>query len=327
MSSNSFRLKAFALLLLFCVLFSCKQLEKPTEWTKSKVLATKLDHPSAMAVDDKNIYFVTGGTIASRNEGTNNIMRMPIEGGEPTVLFKGGDKYLPDTFVIKTDDKFVYWIDGGKLLRIPKEGGTFETVSDKFGMAVEVVFDSENFYSIDFGGENSPPAPIYSMKRNGGESKPFTNPRRGANGLCMDNEFIYWIESEGIYKIPKKGGEISRIYSPPNGQRTIGLKMDADNFYFTQGESKGALIKLSKKGGEPVQLAKSINFVFDFEIDESNVYFIDNGNYGDVDYYICKVSKNGGEVTKLDGGYLQKFTVGKTHIYFDDIVSIYSIPK
>lgn len=316
-----------ALLILFAVLLGCKTTVKEPTWTKSKIIANKLDHPSAMTVDDQFIYFVTGGTVASMNAGTNNVMKMPVEGGEPTVIFKGGDKYVPDFFVMINDDKYVYCIAGSTLFRLPKAGGEAEIFSDKFGAAVEMVYDGENFYSKTFAGENSPPAPIYVTNKQSRETKPFTNPRQGANGLCIDDEFLYWVESEGIFKMPKRGGEISKIYTPPKGLRVTGLRMDADNFYFAQADSKGALMKLSKKGGEATQLAPSINTAMDFEIDDNNVYFVDNGNYGGPDYYLCKVPKNGGEAIKLDGGYLSQFTVGKNHIYFNDVVSIYSIPK
>lgn len=317
----------FTLLILFGVLLGCKKTAKEPTWTKSKIIAGKLDHPSAMTVDDKFIYFVTGGTVASMNAGTNNVMKMPVDGGEPTVIFKGGEKYIPDSFVMLNDDKFVYWIAGSSLFRLPKTGGEAEIFSDKFGVAVEIVHDSENFYSKTFAGENSPPIPIYVTNKQSRETKPFTPPRQGANSLCIDDEFLYWVESEGIFKIAKKGGDISKIYSPPKGLRVTGLNMDAENFYFTQADSTGALMKLSIKGGEPIKIAPSINSVKDFELDENNIYFVENGNYGGPDYYLCKVSKNGGEVVRLDGGYLNQFTVGKNHIYFNDVGTIYSIPK
>lgn len=318
---------ASALSILLAALLGCKQTVKEPTWTRSKIIASRLDHPSAMTVDDKFIYFVTGGTVASMNAGTNNVMKMPVEGGEPSVIYKGGEKYLPDFFVMINDDRFVYWIAGSSLFRLPKAGGEAEIFSDKFGAAVEMVQDGENFYSKNFAGENSPPVPIYVTNKQSRETKPFTPARQGANGLCIDDEFLYWVESAGIFKMPKKGGEVSKIYSPPNGLRVTGLKMDAENFYFAQADSKGALMKVSKKGGEAIQLAPSINTVKEFELDENNIYFVDNGNYSGPDYYLCKVSKNGGEVVRLDGGYLNQFTVGKNHIYFNDVVTIYSIPK
>src|ERR1044072_3046799 len=78
----------------------CELKNSEPTWTKSKIIAAKLDHPQALAVDGKYLYFILGGTVASQNEGTNNVMRMPIEGGAPTIVFKGGAKYIPDSFFL-----------------------------------------------------------------------------------------------------------------------------------------------------------------------------------------------------------------------------------
>jgi len=80
-----------ALSILVGGLSGCELKNTEPTWTKSKIIAAKLDHPQAIAVDGKYLYFILGGTIASQKEGTNNVMRMPIEGGTPTVIFKGGE--------------------------------------------------------------------------------------------------------------------------------------------------------------------------------------------------------------------------------------------
>jgi hypothetical protein len=312
-----------ALSILFGLLSGCELSTREPEWTKSKVLATKLDHPQAVAVDEKFIYFVSGGTVASQHEGTNNVMKMPVEGGTPSVVFKGGDKYIPDTFFLTLDEKYAYF-SVGSLVRVPKDGGELEEISIA-GMPTEFVMDDENYYWHPFVGEGMPPAPIYAMPKKGGTARASTDPRPSANGLCLDDRFIYWIQTTGIYKQPKNGGEITQVYSTPAGQISSGLRQDADSFYFTQGESKHALYKLSKKGGEPVQLAKSINSAVDFVVGETDVYFRREKNFNTD--YLSKVSKNGGDVVDLDSGYLQSLAVGKTLIYFTDINTIYSIPR
>jgi hypothetical protein len=312
-----------ALSILCGCLSGCGMKTSEPRWPRSKVLATNLDHPQAIAVDEKHIYFVLGGTVASQNEGTNNVMRMPIEGGTPTVVFKGGDKYIPDTFFLTLDERYAYF-SVGSLVRVPKDGGPLEEISIA-GMPTEFLMDNENYYWHPFVGEGMPPAPFYSVSKKGGQAQAITDPRPSANGLCLDDQYIYWIQTTGIYRKPKSGGEITQIYATPEGQISSGLRLDADNFYFTQGTSKHALYKLSKGGGEPLQLAKSINSAADFVLGETDVYFQRERNLNTD--YLSKVSKKGGDIVDLDYGYMRSLAVGKTDIYFTDINTIYSIPK
>ena len=60
-------------------------------------------------------------------------------------------------------------------------------------------------------------------------------------------------------------------------------------------------------------------------LDDKNIYFVKNeGSFGTS---LNKVSKNGGDVTKLDSGYLGSFAVGKDKIYVSDGTKIYELAK
>ncbi len=297
------------------------------EWANSKVLADKLDHPSAIAADDKFIYFVTGGTIASQQEGTNNVIVMKIDDGKSITVFNGGDKYIPDTHFLLVDDNYIYF-SIGSLVRVPVLGGEIQKISVA-GMPTDFVMDDENYYWHPFVGEGMKPAPFYSLSKKGGTAKAITDPRPSANSLCIDDEFIYWIQTDGIYKMQKKGGEITKVYSTPDKQITSGLQIDADNFYFTQGDGKQTLMKVSKEGGAAKQLAPAINQTMDFLVDNKNVYFFaDEGSFAPI--ALKKVSKNGGDVVTMDSGnagWIKHLAQNKTHIFFTDISKLRSIEK
>ena len=57
------------------------------------------------------------------------------------------------------DDKYLYWSDGGNILRLPKAGGTSEKIIPGVGQPDEIVMDGENFYWLIWTGEGSPPNP------------------------------------------------------------------------------------------------------------------------------------------------------------------------
>lgn len=312
--------------LLFGVLFGCSEVKKQPEWQKATALTERIDHPNALTVDGEFIYFVTGGTIASLNEGTSGVWKMPITGGQPIQLFKGFQKdknsvVLPDTFFLATDKKFVYW-SSGTIWRTPKDGGESEPITT--ASPTDFALDEEKIYWQNFIGEGGPPAPIYSVENKGGTPKAMTEPLI-TSGITVDKEFMFWAQSDGIYKMPKSGGEKTKIYSAPEKQNISGLIADKDNFYFTQGDGRNALFKLAKSGGEAVKIAPSINHALKFYADEANIYFVRNES--SFQNSISKVAKSGGEVTMLDTGHIASFAVGKDKIFVADVIKIYALGK
>lgn len=313
-------------MILSLLILGCSKTQKLPEWQKAQVLAEKQDHPQALTTDGEFLYFITGGTIASLNEGTSGVWKMPLTGGQPIQLFKGFKKsensvVLPDTFVLGLDEKYVYW-SSGAIWRTPKNGGNSEPLTN--GMPTELAVDETKIYWHNFGGENSPPTPIYVAEKTGGEAKPLTEPVI-TSGIVSEKDFIYWAQADGIYKIAKTGGEKSKIYSAPEKQTISGLIADKDNFYFTQGDGRNALFKIAKTGGEAVKIAPGINQAHKFCADETHIYFVVNES--SFSTALAKVGKNGGEVSKIDSGYLASFTVAKDKIYVASVDKIYALEK
>lgn len=307
---------------ILAMLLGCGEIKtKPKEWKRARAITERLDHPNALVADENFVYFVTGGTVASRNEGTNNVMKLPIEGGAAAILFKGGD-IIPDSETIALDEDYVYFSANG-LRRAPKTGGEATLLTKAF-IAWEIVVDKDNVYWMPFVGEGMPPAPVYSIPKTGGEPKTVTDPRPSANGLCLDENFLYWIQTDGIYKTGKKGdGDIEKIYSmPAEGEIASDLKTDADNFYFLQVKS-GSLMKLSKSGGEAKEFARDVG---QFRLGDKEIVFQRRVHSSEM--AIMKIDKNGeGEIELDAGGYLSALTVGKSKIYLSDIVKIYELEK
>ena len=305
--------------LLALLLGSCEVKQKPAEWTKAKPLTERLDHPDALATDGQFIYFINGGgTVAGQQAGNNNLMKMPIGGGVPTAIFKGGTEIIPDANAIAQDENYLY-ISANGLRRVPKGGGESQVLTPAF-MASEIVLDNEYVYWIPFVGEGMPPAPIFSVPKKGGEAIKLTNPRPTANGLCVDNEFLYWIQTDGIYRQAKKNSEPEKIYTTPANEITSDLKMDSENFYFLQGKSKRNLMKLSKKGGVATLLSKEPSR---FWVGENEVIIM--RYVGFTDTAIFSISKDGAGEKKLDSGYVSDLIIHQNKVYVSDMVKIYKL--
>lgn len=312
---------------LLSIVLGCSQTaETPDEWSKAKILADKLDHPNAITSDNKFIYYVTGGTIASLNEGTSGVWKMPINGGQPVQLFKGYKKdektvVLPNSFVMANDENHLYF-SADFIYRISKDGGEPEKIAA--GKPTEMVLDEDNIYWHNFVGEGMKPTPVYSVSKTSGEIKTLTD-SVNISAIAVDNNFLYWTQPDGIYKTPKNGGEKLKVYTAQASQSVVGLIADDESLYFSQGNGKNALMKISKQGGESKQIVSVFNHAQEFYSDNSNIYFIQNeGSFGTS---LNKVTKTGDKISKIDGGYLANYHIGKDKIYVADISKIYEITK
>jgi hypothetical protein len=324
----------FAALLLFACVIACKETTPAPSWTRVKVLAEHEDHPAKIVSDGSSVFFVTGGTIASQNEGTNNIKRISIKDGNVSVLVKGGEKIPSEALAL--DEKFLYWSDGGTIFRVPKTSGESEAmVRDLPGAPAEMVVDNESIYWLIWtGGEKPHPVPVMFAPKKGGAAKELAPPQVGANGICVDNDSVYWDTPDGIKKAPKTGGEATFLYQNPTKWPTVALVCDAENFYFAQMNEKGhsALMKLPKKGGAPTQIAPAVNHTMEFALDDTSVYYFDNEPGGGLTGAVAlrKVSKNGGEPVPLDhgaAGWVKYLAVDKAQAYFTDIAKVYGLTK
>ena len=326
-----------ALLFFLLAILGCRStnFSNAPSWTKAKVLSDNEDHPSKIISDGQSVFYVTGGTVASQHEGTNNIKRISLKDGNVSVIVKGGDKIPNPSLAV--DDKYLYWSDGGSIMRVAKDGSgkgrASETIIPGARNPDEMFVDDENIYWLIWTGEGSAPQPLMFAPKKGGEAKPLTPPQPATSGLSIDREFVYWMTGDGIKRIAKKGGEIAEVYHNRSGQPSLGLMQDANNFYYMQMDSKGhsALMKL-KKNGEPTQLAPSIDHTLEFIIDETNVYYFDyvpnTGSFGPD--AIRRVAKGGGDSAALDQGnpaWAKYLAIDAKQIYFTDISKVYALAK
>jgi len=332
----------FAACLLLGVILGCRSttVSNGPSWAKAKVLSDQEDHPSKIISDAQYVFYVTGGTVASQHEGTNNIKRISLKDGNVSVIVKGGD-LIPDS-TLAVDEKFLYWSDGGNIMRVAKdaaEGGASEKIIAGAPKPDEMVLDDENIYWVIWGGEGSPPSPLMYAPKKGGEAKKFTPAYSGTSGIAIDKDYVYWMMGDGIRKIAKpskdkSGGEVIDVYHNQSKGPSLGLMQDADSFYFAQMNNRGqsALMKFAKKTGEVAQLAPTINHVFDFIIDDANVYYFDEipgtGSFGPI--ALKKVQKAGGSPSTLDqgeAGWVKFVAIDAKQIYFTDISKVYAVVK
>lgn len=326
------------LMILLAMILGCGNFSNQpvAEWTKARKIAgkeQKLSHISGLVLDDKFAYVTIGGTVADDNEGTSGLRKVSLDSGAVTTLGDGSNSAQTDRGGIAMDEKFIYWNAFGKILRVSKDGGKPETVaSEHVGVGLDIAVDNEKVYWANHGyySPNSPtqPSPIYAVSKQGGTAGIFADQQNIPHSLVVDEKFVYWLTPTSILKQAKSGGQPQVIYQATDKEGVDELAQDTENLYFGfrgAGESRWALRKISKQGGDAQTLVKTYSLK-PVAVDETNIYFFDEeGMNADV---ICKVSKNGGEVAKLDKGYSSGVIAqSKTLVYFASLDDIYSITK
>ncbi|HZT58017.1 MAG TPA: hypothetical protein VFA21_05245 [Pyrinomonadaceae bacterium] len=312
--------------------------KKPAaEWTKARKVAgreQKLSHISGLVVDDGFAYVTIGGTLADQQEGTSGLRRVALDSGAVTVLDDGANPPQSDYGGIAADERFVYWNAGGKIMRVPKVGGKPEAVaSENVGVGVDLLVDGERVYWANHGyySPNTPtaPSPIYTVAKQGGRPEIFADAQNVPNSLVADEGFVYWLTQEGVWKRAKSGGaQPQAVLRVSDKEGVDDLAQDADNLYFGfrgAGESRWSLRKISKQGGEPQTLVKTYSLK-PVAVDDANVYFFDeDGLTSDL---LCRVPKQGGDVTRIDGGYASGVIAqGKGDVYIASLDDIYGFTK
>jgi len=335
-SHKSFLGLISAVALLLAAILGCTSSKPTPQWTKGRKVAGKeqrLSHVSGLVVDDKFAYVTMGGTVADQNQGTSGLRKINLDSGAVTSLEDGKNFPQSENGGIAIDEEFIYWNAGGKILRISKEGGELKAIaSEKVGIGVDMVVDDEKVYWANHGyySPNSPtrPSPIYSVSKLGGATEIFADQQHIPHSLVVDEKFVYWVTPASIVKQAKSGGQTQVIYQATDKEGVDELAQDAENLYFGfrgAGESRWALRKVSKQGGEPQTLVKRYS-VKPVAVDEVNIYFFDEeGMTSDV---FCRISKTGGEVVKIDTGYSSGVIAkGKSQVYLGSLDDIYAYTK
>ncbi len=194
---------------------------------------TLLEQPelSAMAVDATDVYFLapragklgkvprTGGqpTILAEFEGTlrgmviddtdvywaedEGIHSVPKAGGKVKNVVAAA---LPDYLAV--DGTSVYWYNSiaGVISRAPKKGGSASKVhaDDKHTLHTFLIDGNDLF--VSFGAEGQ--MELHRLGKGGGKDELVVDKQTPANGFAIDNNNIYWITDDTVFKVARGGG-------------------------------------------------------------------------------------------------------------------------
>src|SRR5437667_11490392 len=112
--------------------------------------------------------------------------------------------------------------------------------------------------------------------KQGGKAEIFADQETIPHSVVVDEKFVCWLTSNGIVKQAKSGGQPQVLYQVTTKEDVDELAQDRDNLYFgfrPAGNSRWALCKVSKQGGEAQTLVKTYSLK-PVAVDETNIYFL-----------------------------------------------------
>jgi hypothetical protein len=205
---------------------------------------------------------------------------------------------------VDVDDIYAYVGAADNILRrVPKIGGTPETIATAPQAIGVVRVDQNNVYFTTFADRNiDGTGALYIVPKTGGSAQRIVTGRIYA--MTIDDTYIYWGDFNGaIYRISKRGN--SDIQQLASVSYPLGLLIDGNDLYYSDANIK-AIIRIAKTGGAQTVIAQgqTVNFM---TTDGTNLYAT-----GLLAPTIFKVPKSGGTLEPL--GSLQTFASGIRYV-------------
>lgn len=149
-----------------------------------------------LALDADSIYFVSDFEV---------IGRMP-RGGGPVETLVTGAKNLERMAI---DDEYLYWTEfDGRVMKVPKKGGSEAIVATIFGHPVPIALDGDDLYvALTDSGE------IAKIDKASGAATKLAGERTPVD-LAVDRDFVWWINQGD------PGGQTGELVRAPLGDLT-----------------------------------------------------------------------------------------------------------
>jgi hypothetical protein len=192
------------------------------------------------------------------------------------------------------------YVASGAVSKVPLSGGAVTTISGDLAQSVAVDANNVYWWWYLHGLEKAPLA-------GGPEVEIGASPTTGGFRIAVDATNVYWVDANGLQRVPIGGGTPTVLQSVSVG----GVAVDATNVYWTQ-PNTGQLFKAAKAGGAPVALNVSLGGSEPLVVDASNVYVADGNT-------VWQVPIDGSAavaLTIVNGGLEPPLAIDSQYVYF-----------
>lgn len=202
----------------------------------------------------------SGDTIFYTDFQNIELRSVPVAGGASKVLWKGRSQPMDQLGDIALDDKDVFFVEDGQILRIPQGGGRWDIViRNSKDFPGDIDLDDHYVYwtsaTIDY-------AVIRRVSKDGGAPETIYDGPRGGDGIAVKDGFVYFFgldrdapssdKTEWLMKVEAKPhGAVTEIAKIEGGAREITLSNDEIFFANKAGDpASWAIRAVSKNGGD-----------------------------------------------------------------------------
>jgi hypothetical protein len=230
-------------------------------------LASGLDLPSQIALDDDFVYWLNQG--ASRPP---SVMRVAKAGGEPRPL--ATEPRFPVSLAV--DDHAVYWTASGSnagegaVMRVDKTGGTPVALATGLNWPGGLAQDGDSLYWRD---------EFVGVKRVAKQGGPVSMVAAGLTlgpAVAVDQDRVYFQDEAGtLLAVPKTGGAVVVIAAVPR-IRILFLVVDRGVAYWHL-DGIAPLMQVSTAGGTPNVLFPSDDELTSFALTDDALYVAQMG--------------------------------------------------
>lgn len=254
-------------------------------------LASGLDNPQGLVIDDVNAYWTVG---SGGNPGEGAIMKVSLAGGDPVVLASG----LDSVHSVVLDATNVYWADyeNNRIMGVPKIGGAAflvaATTSNPWAVGIDATSiywsqpDTNDILAVPIGG--GPVTTVAAVM-----TRPYD--------IAVAGSYVFYSASGAVGRAPKLGGQ---QWILTYDQLPEALAVDDTNVYFGAFQameptpSPGVTVEVAAiEGSTPVVLASPQIQPGGLASDGTNLYWTDGS-----DGTIMAVAVGGGESVQVAGG-------------------------
>lgn len=203
----------------------------------------------------------SGDTVFYTDFVNIEVRSVPVAGGASKVLWKGRTQPMDQLGDIAIDERDLFFVEDGQILRIPQDGGRWDIlVRNATDFPGDIDLDDHFVYwtsgSIDH-------AVIRRVAKEGGALETIYDGPRGGNGISVKDGFVYFFggdrsapadKSHYLMKVEARPhGAVSEIARIENGTRDITLSGDEIFFANKSGEpgatGEWGIRAVSKNGG------------------------------------------------------------------------------
>ncbi len=206
------------------------------------------------------------------------------------------------------------------------QGQAVVLVGEQAGARLLAV-DAEHIYWTTSSGLNAATETIWKLAKTGGEPSAVVRDVASLGFIAAHDGDLYWSLSAAgqIYRLPR-GAVAAQLVSSLG--RPTQLAVNGHGIYWLD-SSAGTVMRANTDGSAAAPVAEGQRGLVQLQLDDSNVFWMNNEGHKVLAYSVMKAPLAGGPVTSIfgDQSYAQGFAIDAEHVYITTMNQLLRVGK